>query len=98
MCGACGANGRVSSSTRDLNGEKLKFPLESLLNTILPRNHTVRAFGDQWILRFPTGKSSVFADIEDLVRTLSARDMLPAEFPAGAAGAYLGLMLYRLPG
>jgi len=72
MCAGCPGGRAVSRLAAYVNLQGIKAEVVRLLQQAAGSRATVSAFGDQWILRSPTGRQQVLADLEHLAGALVA--------------------------
>jgi len=70
MCAGCPGGRAVSRVAAYVNTKGIKGEVARLLQQTAGGRATVSAFGDQWVLRSPTGKQQVLADLEHLAAVL----------------------------
>jgi hypothetical protein len=95
MCAGCPGGRAVSRLAAYVNLRGIKAEVARLLQQAAGSRASVSAFGDRWILRSPTGRQQVLADLEHLAGALVAGGMVDwnrlrksAETePAGMQGA-----------
>jgi len=72
MCAGCPGGRAVSRPAAYVNLKGIKGEVARLLQQAAGSRATVSAFGDQWILRSPTGRQQVLPDLEHLAGALVA--------------------------
>src|SRR4051794_21760270 len=72
MCAGCPGGRAVSRVAVYANLKGIKGEVARLLQQAAGSRAAISAFGDQWVLRSPTGRQQVLADLEHLARALVA--------------------------
>lgn len=72
MCGGCPGGKAVSRVAVYANLKGIKTEVARLLQQAAGSRVAISAFGDQWVLRSPTGRQQVLADLEHLAGALVA--------------------------
>src|SRR3954469_6523287 len=72
MCAGCPGGKAVSRVAVYANFKGIKGEVARLLQQAAGSRVAISAFGDQWVLRSPTGRQHVLADLEPLAGALVA--------------------------
>jgi hypothetical protein len=86
MCAGCPGGRAVSRLAAYVNLKGIKGEVARLLQQAAGNRATVSAFGDQWILRSPTGRQQVLPDLEHLAGALVAGGAVDRNRLHGLAG------------